>query len=88
MNKQLPTINQWKELYKTAIKFQRMECWNWMWDTDLFGVQNPENGEIGYCVIMGGAGEHFALAVYLGSEGLYSYGHYSKVINLVITRGF
>ena len=45
MNKQLPTFNQWKKLYKTAIKFQRMECWNWMWDTDLFGVQNPENGE-------------------------------------------
>ncbi len=73
MNKQLPTIKQWKDLYTTAIKFQEMECWNWMWDTDLFGVQNPENGETGYCCIMGGAGEHFALAVYLGSEGLYSY---------------
>jgi hypothetical protein len=73
MNKQLPTTKQWKELYKAAIKFQRMECWNWMWDTDIFGVQNPENGEIGYCCIMGGAEEHFALAVYLGSEGLYGY---------------
>ena len=73
MNNQSPTINQWKDLYQAAIEFQRMACWNWMWDTDLFGVQNPEDGETGYCCIMGGAREHFALAVYLGSEGLYGY---------------
>jgi len=73
MNNQSPTNNQWKDLYKAAIEFQRMECWNWLWDTDLFGVQNPEDGEIGYCCIMGGAREHFALAVYLGSEELHGY---------------
>ena len=44
-----------------------------MWDTDIFGVKNPVTGEIGYSCVMGGAGEHFALAVYLGSEGLNGY---------------
>ncbi len=68
-----PSLSEWKELYAAAIEFKKIEPWTWMYDFDVFGVQNPKNGEVGYCSIMGALGEMFALAVYLGSEGLKSY---------------
>ncbi len=68
-----PTLEDWRGLYKAAEEFKEIESWDWMLDSDLFGVQNPENGEVGYCCILGAWGEMFALAVYLGEEGLRGY---------------
>ncbi|MGI6085989.1 MAG: DUF7309 domain-containing protein [Acetivibrionales bacterium] len=65
-----PTIDEWSALYKAAENFKNAACWKWMYDNDIFGVQDPETGEIAYCCIMGNAGEHFAIAGYLGTEGL------------------
>jgi hypothetical protein len=65
-----PSREEWQHLYEAAIAVKQLAPWEWMYEDDIFGVQNPETGQIGYGSVMGTAGEHLALALYLGSEGL------------------
>lgn len=67
------SLEEWKALYQAAKEFGEIKPWEWMIETDIFGVQNPLTGEIGYCCVMGEMGEVLAMAVYLGTEGLQGY---------------
>ena len=60
------------ELYQAALSFRKTKLWNKLLDDQLFAVSRS-NGQIGYCCVMGAMGEHLALGLYLGNEGLQSY---------------
>jgi hypothetical protein len=68
-----PSLEESKKLYELAGRLKTLAPWEWMEESDLFGVQNPETGEIGFISVMGMAGEHFAVSVYQGPEGLYGF---------------
>lgn len=61
-----------KNLYASAVEFQKLNPWHFIPEEDIFGIQNPWTSEFAYCTIMGGMAEHFALAVYLNGQGLRS----------------
>lgn len=73
MGPERPCLEEWRALYEAAVRFRDLEPWNWMYEDHMFGVVNPEDGQIGYCSVMGALGEHLALAVYLGAEGFYTF---------------
>jgi hypothetical protein len=66
MTKQVtdPTIEQWRTLYDLAARIKKMEPWEWMNETDIFGIRDPLTNETGFVSVMGLAGEHIAIAYY------------------------
>ena len=72
-----PTKGDWCALYQAAIAFQQAAPWEWMDNEDLFAVENPDSGEVGYCSILGSGGEEFGLGMFVGEDG---YERYAKLI--------
>ena len=70
MEETKPTLEQWRRLFAVAEAVKALAPWDWMNETDLFAVEDPASGQLGYVSVMGAIGEHFAVAVYLGGAGL------------------
>lgn len=68
-----PSLVVQRDLYQAMSRIKDLAPWDWMAETDIFGVQHPDTGQMGFVSVMGMAGEHYAVAVYLGSEGLYGF---------------
>jgi len=68
-----PTDKEWKRLYELAAELRKLAPWEWMDETEIFGVENPDTKEIGFVSPMGMMGEHLSVGVYLGAEGLYGF---------------
>jgi hypothetical protein len=66
-----PTTQEWKRLYDAMQQIKELAPWEWMTESDVFGVKNPEIGEIGFVSVMGMLGEHISIAVYPGAKAIY-----------------
>jgi hypothetical protein len=71
-----PSHEEWSALYQSAISFKEQAPWRWMDDMDIFAVENPADGQTGYCVVLGSGGREFGLAVFVGEEG---FDHYRRL---------
>lgn len=60
-------------LYELAAHVKELAPWMWMDESEVFGVQHPETGQLGFISVMGMAGQHFAVAVYPRARGLYHF---------------
>lgn len=63
-------LDEWRKLYDAAQAIKKLKPWEWMEEIDMFGVQNPDDGTIGFVSIMGMLGEYYAVGVYLGERAL------------------
>lgn len=80
-----------ERLYSLAFAVRKTKLWKALYDNELFAV-SLSNGEIGYCSVMGALGEHLALALYAGNQGLDSYRLFQEAnhmkMNLLKSREF
>jgi hypothetical protein len=73
MVEDLPTNEQWRGLYEAAVGVKELSPWEWMTETDVFGVQDPKTEEIGFVSVMGMLGEHYGVSLYPNPEALYDF---------------
>ena len=59
-------------MIEAALNFRDAEPWEELTDSDIFAVQLA-NGQKAYCAIMGNAGQHFSLGIYVGEKGFTTY---------------
>ncbi len=59
-------------LYGLAFEYKKTKLWKTLIDTEIFAVKLSDD-RIGYIAIMGMAGEHCALGMYIGKEGINSF---------------
>lgn len=69
----------WRGLYETFSRVKDLAPWEWMEEADVFGVRNPETEELGFVSVMGMLGEHYAVSLYRGPEGLYEFRRFQEL---------
>jgi hypothetical protein len=73
MKEEQPTQKEWRALYDVAVRVKELAPWEWMFEDETFGVQDPESGETGFVSVMGAGGEHYAIAFYPDPKAHYEF---------------
>ena len=69
----LPSHHEARKLCQLAAEIKSLSPWQWMEETDVFGVEDPDTDEIAFVSVMGTVGEYEAVAAYRGAEGIYGF---------------
>ena len=64
-----PDVAVFRPLYEAAQRVHALAPWGFMGETQVFGVRAPDV-PLAFVSVMGGEGQHQAIAAYLGFEGL------------------
>lgn len=59
-------------MLEAAFRFREAEAWRDLTDSDIFAVRLSD-GTTAYCSVMGNAGAHYSLGVYIGDGGFSTY---------------
>lgn len=73
MAEEQPLVEEWRALFTLAGKIKQIAPWNLMDEADVFGVKNPETGELGFVSVMGMEGIYFGITLYKGQKALYDF---------------
>jgi hypothetical protein len=65
-----PTTEQWRALYKSAMAFRNISPWNWMGETQIFGLVDPVTAKTWYLVVRGAETQPFSLIAFNGAAAL------------------
>ena len=78
MTEMYATAEECRPLFTLMAEVKQMAPWEWMTETDIFGVQGVGDGEPDFVSVMGMAGEHYAVALYLGLRGLFEFWYFQQ----------
>lgn len=60
-------------LFELAKEFNNIKPWQWLGDTDVFGIKFHDMEDIIFCSVLGCGEQVYGMAIYTGLEGIDSY---------------
>lgn len=73
MTENQPNTTEWLQLFELAANVKQLAPWQWMLEDQLFGLEHPDTGELGFVSVMGHAGQYFAIALYPSPAALHAF---------------